>query len=664
MQIHPVPDTVAIGPPPADPPEASVAVRASKEIISRFGAGTGSIAIVLDCSGSMMDRTEAGTTKFEEARCALKEVLGLVPRGTRLSLWTFSQLPDNTPVRPDGRVDERVLPPGLAEEPERTIKPLLRPAPWDPVQADALVKQIGRLVPFFETPLVQAMWQAANADLKDAQGLKTLLVLTDGYDTELSKKKPRYNPNGLSVKDFIVAGFKPLGITVNMVFFTPAGNPEEIARAKANFGPVLAQLDPRGSYREAKDIGELIATLQRGLVQKLSYHVLKPDGTPVIEEPLDVTDPLAEEQWCRGLKPGVFKLRVHADINRDQFIDLETGDRLIVDLVEDEAGAMAFRRGLYAKSKTFGDRPPPAQAEGWNLTSLTNQILRQNNVDRLQIVTALEREPKEKALGEIRQVRPLLAWFHLSAEDVNDLANPRFRFMTRWRERVFFPGPVWQFDVPGWIRDPAGESHAKPVLQAWWIDPEGKFGPAAELHFNPPGEFGRLPRTVPLGQGRTVTLESVKLEDHWVEVAAGQPTQIKRCLVVRLEFAGDRPCVVDPKSFRGLEVTGHEHHVYSQADKYTGLFWPVNQALLDRIDGFSLIEPRDAESVGKKARSRNQARSTAGRRSCSRAGCAVAGILSRQSGAAQSLSFLSWRFFGHDAQAFLKPYRHVITGGV
>ena len=48
-----MPDAVAIGPAPPDPPRASVAVRASDEIIRQFGKGTGSIAIVLDCSGSM-----------------------------------------------------------------------------------------------------------------------------------------------------------------------------------------------------------------------------------------------------------------------------------------------------------------------------------------------------------------------------------------------------------------------------------------------------------------------------------------------------------------------------------------------------------------------------------------------------------------------------------
>ena len=93
VSINPVPDTVAIGPPPSDPPDASIAVRASKDIIARFGAGTGSVAIVLDCSGSMMDLTGAGRTKFDEAQEALRQVLPLVPPKTKLSLWTFSQLP-------------------------------------------------------------------------------------------------------------------------------------------------------------------------------------------------------------------------------------------------------------------------------------------------------------------------------------------------------------------------------------------------------------------------------------------------------------------------------------------------------------------------------------------------------------------------------------------
>src|SRR5208282_2786623 len=111
---------VAIGPPPSDPPDASIAVRASKEIIARFGAGTGSVAIVLDCSGSMLDQTGAGRTKFDEAQAALSEVLPLVPPKTKLSLWTFSLAPEGVRILPNGNADPTSIPPGfenLRQEP-------------------------------------------------------------------------------------------------------------------------------------------------------------------------------------------------------------------------------------------------------------------------------------------------------------------------------------------------------------------------------------------------------------------------------------------------------------------------------------------------------------------------------------------------------------------
>src|SRR5262249_36562191 len=149
--------------------------------------------------------------------------LKLVPPKTKVSLWTFSQLPENVPLLPGGKVDSRFLPPGLDLEPELTIKPLLRPVPWDRGKADELVKRIGQLHPFFETPLVQAMWVVANSDWTWATGLKTLLVLTDGNDNRLEKSL-KYNPDKLSVPDFVVAGFKSLNIRINMIFFTPAGD--------------------------------------------------------------------------------------------------------------------------------------------------------------------------------------------------------------------------------------------------------------------------------------------------------------------------------------------------------------------------------------------------------------------------------------------------------
>ena len=70
VELHPLPDQTAIGPPPPEN-TARVAVRADPEIIRTFGEGTGSIAIVLDCSGSMRSLTANGVSKFDEAKKAL-----------------------------------------------------------------------------------------------------------------------------------------------------------------------------------------------------------------------------------------------------------------------------------------------------------------------------------------------------------------------------------------------------------------------------------------------------------------------------------------------------------------------------------------------------------------------------------------------------------------
>src|SRR5262249_22786939 len=137
IQIHPVPDTVAISAPPPEPQEASLAVRASQEIIARFGAGTGSIAIVLDCSGSMLDIPG----KFEDAKKALRQVLAQIPKGTTVSLWTFGQVPNGVAMVPDpkggfGPANNDPIALEAHRRPEVTIIRQIPPTPWGADQLD------------------------------------------------------------------------------------------------------------------------------------------------------------------------------------------------------------------------------------------------------------------------------------------------------------------------------------------------------------------------------------------------------------------------------------------------------------------------------------------------------------------------------------------------
>ena len=109
----------------------------------------GSIAIVLDCSGSMRSPTARGRPKIDEAKEALRAVLlTAIPAGTTVSFWIFSQVPMAAEPFDD---DPIVL------EPERTITQLWKPAPWNPTQAQELIGKLDPFRPFLETPLVQAM---------------------------------------------------------------------------------------------------------------------------------------------------------------------------------------------------------------------------------------------------------------------------------------------------------------------------------------------------------------------------------------------------------------------------------------------------------------------------------------------------------------------------
>ena len=172
--------------------------------------------------------------------------------------------------------------------------------------------------------------------------------------------------------------------------------------------------------------------------------------------------------------------------------------------------------------------------------------------------------------------------------------------MTRWRERVFYPGSVWQLEVPRWIPGPAGDRYATPILRAWWKDPDGKLEHVTKLTFDPPGNLGEYPREIRFGEANKVVIESIGLENHRVEVAPGEPAQLRPCLVVRLAFADDSPCLVDPASLSGLRIVGHEHRLYSQARKYTGLFWPVNPPEFQRLAGLGLIALDEIRGQAKK----------------------------------------------------------------
>jgi hypothetical protein len=171
--------------------------------------------------------------------------------------------------------------------------------------------------------------------------------------------------------------------------------------------------------------------------------------------------------------------------------------------------------------------------------------------------------------------------------------HPEREFAVRWHERIFYPGPAWYFNVPKWVEDIAVGRPAKPTLTAWWCDAETNLAATSVFSLTPPGNTTNLPRDCRIeGHKGRVTIESIRVEDHPIEVFPDAPTT-EPCLVVRLEFPKDNLFIVDPGGFKGLNAIGkalaYEHRLYTEASKYTGLFWPINQDELNKLSSLSML---------------------------------------------------------------------------
>src|SRR5690606_5562447 len=117
---------------------------------------------------------------------------------------------------------------------------------------DRLMRQVEypTTVPYHGTPLVEAM-QKAKADLERPEnagiGFKTLVVLTDGVDSEVEPKR---------IPELIRAGFQDTRIMINMVCFKAAGEERGV---RQQFADVIEKdLPVRGRFLAVNQAAELV----------------------------------------------------------------------------------------------------------------------------------------------------------------------------------------------------------------------------------------------------------------------------------------------------------------------------------------------------------------------------------------------------------------------
>ncbi|WP_406695658.1 vWA domain-containing protein [Singulisphaera sp. Ch08] len=566
IDLHLVPEQV-VGRHPV-PVGASLSVRAQDAVLERLGTSSGAIAIVLDCSGSMgpaAGQAWGPSTKYREATQALRQVLQGLTKGTVVSVWVFGQAVGFEKTVKDA---------------ERTITRIQDPMTWDPGDPGQLKQLMDRveypaLEPWNESPIVRTMLRARD-DLRNVPGFKTLLVLTDGMDNRY-EEDTFANPHKTPIPVAIRALFKDSGIEVNIVGYKVVS--PEAERARAQFR-VIEELPIPGKFYEVNDAAHLAGVLGKAMGRRLRYWVEEEDnvlvpGTP--SEGLTTSRVGANDRWfAPALAPGGFKLVIDPLRRQTRNIALNNGDLLIVQLDPARVG-VDFRRIEFSR-EDFSWKPA-TEKNGWRLAVLQNQLL---GTSSLQMLCTLEKA-FSRFETSLSVVRPREVWYELEP-----LGNGEVPFSMRWSNRSGYPAAAWTLDVSRWPSSPGTPSPARPILRCWW-NPDQDTPASAGLDRGPDFDLdtGRAANPVPV-EGDHVTVESVRVEDHRVEISHGA-WEIKSCLVVRLGHSPGKPIAVRPV---GLVPAGSEQRFYTSAAKTTALFWPVTRdeagAMLTGLKLFSV----------------------------------------------------------------------------
>ncbi|MCI0457972.1 MAG: hypothetical protein L0Z62_13480 [Gemmataceae bacterium] len=575
---------------PELPPFGNVAVQTTADIHRGYASGTGTVVIVFDCSDSMNQKgDDSGRSRLRVAAEALGKVLKVIPAGTQVSLWVFSQKFDVT--NPGVVVN-------VAEDSIQRL--FFAPADkWDPKGSlpDRWQQRVEGLMGYNYTPIVHSIMKA-KVDFAKRKGPKTLIVLTDGMDTRFKDNPydrkwtgdPVYNPGGkLQVGDFLLREFKESDIALRVVGFQLSDTEEPIA--KRQFKEPLEKLK-RGRFYTVKNLDDLTEALKEALKQSLFFSVQHQSGQ-LFKGGIDIPIEYKDFHWVRlssNASSGSYKVVLESP-NLTQNVFINPGDRIRLNLNREGDGFKLVRdEVLKSHPGREGKRPSELnQNKDWRLTVLQNQDRGAQGERAAHLTVTAEKltEREFRGAGTVTQVTPRLILFQVSQADDSKAPLPTLRYY-RLGDYV---APAWRLEVKPWT------AKQKPVVEAFWT--EGR--PATADTLLPGVHFRKGPEALPdapeveLGQGRRARLLSLGVEKFLVDQYDKETGRLipnrqllRDCLVVRLQYAPGKPVLVRPPE----EIAGQEHRFFSQAGKYTGIFWPV-PANLTGLDVVSVDEFRE-----------------------------------------------------------------------
>jgi hypothetical protein len=562
---------------------AMLAVQASDKVYESF-TGKIEIVIVLDLSGSM-SREVKGVSRLKRVLDAMKEALARMPRGVKVSLYTFSGARYNS-----------------------SLNEVFAKESLDPEDVGRLMKKTEGLIPKDDTPLISSIVEARDKFSKDSDVSKTLVVLTDGIDN-------RFPDPANKIPDFLESKFRPKGgnqeglIQLNVLAvdvdintdpdLIEAGDPKKTERNRQAARETLAHFKEGVEKRLG---GQYLDAASDNLSLKLATALARPrfylfEGTGKVPQGIvpdkgaDISRFKENYIWVPSLSRGHYRILIQT--NRfyraaEQLIFLEEGDALVLNLKDTPEG-LRFQRQLYVESNKIdpdhlrGPRDAIKAPEGvWKVGMVQDQHVYNKKSDRrlesLNLMAVLEQDVGVARPEDVLKLnRPGLAWFRVRARDADGNVTARPPPGLRFYPLDGYPGPSYALEVPDWPEK--DRKLSRPLVDAFWLDPNVNKLPFATTLSRRADDFSELPKAFPAtyregDKQDQVVLEAVELVRDRMVAVAPEVTQKRDCLVVRLRFPPGKPFFALPD----VETTGggSEHRLYLDAGKYTGVFWGKN----------------------------------------------------------------------------------------
>lgn len=596
VTVHREPDHLVVAPPIE--PRGRLAIVAENRQFERYAASRYAVAIVLDCSYSMVKNKIKGTdrSRWDVAKETLRAVLSQLPRGVSVSLRAFGAK-GFTSYKLHGGIE------------------LIWPThSWEPDDLDRRMKQIHALEPAHATPLMRTMRLARDDLSKNGmatryKGRRTLVVITDGGDFNFYNpfKYPDMKTGRVLDTDLKTEGRDTItkflrksfdapydDISLNVIDFD--ADPKEMEpfekKAYEELEPALNGLrkaTPKASprtinYERATNATMLAAALTKSML-RLDFLMDADVSRPKFDRPplrgvITRVDRVKSKRetlsWVNvpfGLGQNRYDIRefkafipLIPDIK--QRIRIEPGDALVLELTG--RGEVArYRRWMYINSlATAGAFTVKAEPlNDWTLGAVEN--FQEGSGGRLRTMATLE-----KNLGaadpdsHIQQIHPTFTWFELA--DSKGRSDRPLRVVSQ----AHYPAPAFGMEVPFW---PSDETGGEPVtMRTWW----SQGTPRMASHLVLRGSevlLGQRERKLDLERPEDeVILESVAIETCRVpyrQDGSVEP-EVKDCLVVRLRYppkSGPYFARVGADDWQG----GVAHRFFHEAGKTTSIFWPA-----------------------------------------------------------------------------------------